>query len=334
MQIIAKQLSSNPIYLKDYKTEDFKTNKDKIFHNIPKLPQNILELLIPKKNNSRKIFFAGKGGVGKSSVASATALWLAEKGYKTLLLTTDPASHLAQIFEQDLSNKPTALKGSNNLFITYIDTKKATQEYKDKILSEAKGKYDEQRLIAIKEELDSPCTEEMATFEKFIEYASNKDYQIVVFDTAPTGHTLRLLELPVEWNKQLEIKTFVSMEESNVDKVTKSKFKEVIDMLQDPDQTTFSFVMYPERTPIEEASRAITELSSIGIPLGLVVANMVLSDNVITNEFFKSRFEMQEKYLKIMKDRFASPIIQLPLIENDIMGVENIRLAGRLLFGN
>jgi arsenite-transporting ATPase len=335
---IATQLWEKPVYLEDYEESQTQVNRNtvgaKITHTFPHTSPNILVKLIPQKNGTRKIFFAGKGGVGKSSVASATALWLAEKGYKTLLLTTDPASHLAQIFEQNISDKPTALEGTSNLFVTYIDTKKATQEYKDKILSEARDKYDEKRLLAIKEELDSPCTEEMATFEKFIEYAANKDYQIIVFDTAPTGHTLRLLELPVEWNKQLEIKTFVSMDETEVDKVTKSKFSDVIAMLQDPQQTTFSLVMYPEKTPIEEAARAMKELESIGIPVGLVVANMVLADTVLTNEFFNKRFSMQSKYLQLMSERFSAPIIQLPLLENDIMGVANVRLAGQLLLGN
>ena len=333
MKIIANKLFNSPTLLADYSFESVDFKNEDIVQDYPVISEDILKRITPQKNGTRKIFFAGKGGVGKSSVASATALWLAKKGYKTILLTTDPASHLAQIFEQDISDKPTELKGNKNLHITFIDTKRATQEYKDKILSEANGKYDEQRLIAIKEELDSPCTEEMATFEKFIDYASSRYYEIVVFDTAPTGHTLRLLELPVDWNKQLEIKTFTSMDEAAVDKITKSKFKDVIDMLQDPEQTTFSFVMYPERTPIEEATRAMNELLGIGIPVGLVVANMVLPESMVTNDFFRNRFEMQKKYLELMNKRFTSPIIQLPLMEKDIMGLENIEIAGNLLFG-
>ncbi|MEI7579866.1 MAG: TRC40/GET3/ArsA family transport-energizing ATPase [bacterium] len=334
LNLIAKQLFENPVLLKTHQIENADFDAAKIEQIIPKLSDMIFDRLIPEKNGTRKIFFAGKGGVGKSSVAAATALWLSEKGYKTLLLTTDPASHLAQIFEQDISDKPTLLNHSKKLYITYIDTKKATQAYKEKVLTEANGKYDTQRLLAIKEELDSPCTEEMATFEKFIDYASNTDYQIVVFDTAPTGHTLRLLELPIEWNKQLEIKTFTTLEESAVDQNTKSKFKAVIAMLQDPAQTTFCFVMYPERTPLEEASRAVEELSSIGIPVELIIANLIIPQAFATNSFLKSRLEMQKKYLILMNERFAVPILHLPLMANDIIGIENIREAGKLLLGN
>jgi len=114
-------------------------------------------------------FFSGKGGVGKTSVAAATALWLANQDYKTLLLTTDPASHLKQIFDQEVSHKPIRINGETNLWAAHIDAEKATEEYKEKILSEAAQKYDKQRLLAIEEELNSPCTEEMATFQKFLE---------------------------------------------------------------------------------------------------------------------------------------------------------------------
>jgi arsenite-transporting ATPase len=179
----------------------------------------------------------------------------------------------------------------------------------------------------------NPCTEEMATFEKFIEFATLKDYEVIVFDTAPTGHTLRLLELPVEWSKQLEIKTFSSTGETEVDKITKSRFKEVIDMMQDPDQTTFSFVMYPESTPIEEASRAMQELLTIGVPTSLVVANFILPDSIITNNYLRQRKAMQDKYLEEMNRRFTAPIVKLPLLAEDLMGKDKLKEGGYLLYG-
>lgn len=292
-----------------------------------------MKLLIPLNGKKRVIFFAGKGGVGKTSISAATALWVAQAGYKTLLLTTDPASHLKQIFDQEVTDTPTLVKGEENLSFTQIDAKKAVEEYKAKILDEARKKYDKERIIAIEEELNSPCTEEMATFEKFIEFVARKDFEVIVFDTAPTGHTLRLLELPVDWNKQLEIKTFTTTGETDVDKITKSKFKEVIDLLQDPDQTTFSFVMYPEATPIEEASRAIQELLTINVPTSLIAANMVLLEAIITNDYLRRRKAMQEKYLAVMAKRFTAPIVTLPLLSEDLMGKEKLLNAGYLLYG-
>lgn len=328
-----EKLHKTPLKLADYQPEKIVIKDGELTNDFPKVKSKIKKLLTPQNGKRRTIFFAGKGGVGKTSTAAATALWVTEQGHKTLLLTTDPASHLGQIFEQDISGEPTLISGEKNLWAARINPVKATEEYKEKILAEARQKYDEQRVIAIEEELDSPCTEEMATFEKFIDFATRKDFEVIVFDTAPTGHTLRLLELPVDWSKQLEIKTFTSTGETEVDKITKSRFKEVIDMMQNIEQTTFSFVMYPESTPIEEASRAMEELLTISVSTSLVVANFILPDSIITNDYLKQRKAMQDKYLAEMDRRFTAPIIKLPLLADDLIGREKLKEAGFLLYG-
>ncbi len=333
LSTISTQLFDEPSFLSKYAFKRIAGSKITAPNGYAKPREEITKLLTPLNGNKRVIFFAGKGGVGKSSVSAATALWIANNGFKTLLLTTDPASHLRQIFDQKVTDKPTLLKGENNLWFTHIDAKLATQEYKDNILNEARKKYDEKRVLAIEEELDSPCTEEMATFEKFMEFVTLKSFDVIVFDTAPTGHTLRLLELPVEWNKQLEIKTFTTTGETEVDKITKSRFKEVIDLLQDPKKSTFSFVMYPESTPIEEASRAIDELQTIKVPTSLIIANLVIPESVVTNDYLRQRKAMQEKYLGIMEKRFNAPIVTLPLLTEDLMGKDNLVEAGLLLYG-
>ena len=321
-----------PLRLDSYTPHVFEAKQEFSVQDNPVTDPAISRLLAPQNGQRRTIFFAGKGGVGKTSIAAATSLWIAKQGYKTILVTTDPASHLAQVFEQDISDEPTPISGERNLWISHIDPPKAAQQYKDRVLAEIKQKYDKKRVMAVEEELNSPCTEEMATFEKFIEFATRRDYEVMVFDTAPTGHTLRLLKLPVDWNKQLEIKIFTTVE-SEADKLTKSRFKEVIEMMQDSDKTTFSFVMYPEGTPIEEASRAMLELSEIGIKTALVVANMVLPDSIITNEYWQQRKVMQDKYLLEMKQRFKAPIIRLPLLEDDLIGKDKLMHAGMLLYG-
>ncbi len=331
LQSIGKKLYDKPVKLADYEPEKITTPENKPNKNIPQINKKITKLLKPKNGNRRTIFFAGKGGVGKTSISAATGMWTANQGYKTLLLTTDPASHLGQIFETEISNKPTELE--NNLWVARIDAQEATEDYKEKILTEARQKYDKNRVIAIEEELNSPCTEEMATFEKFIEFATLKNFEVTIFDTAPTGHTLRLLELPVDWNKQLEIKTFTSTGETEVDKITKSRFKEVIDMMQDGNQTTFSFVMYPELTPIEEASRAMEELKTIDISTNMVIANFILPESIITNNYLKKRKLMQDKYLTEMDKRFAAPIAKLPLLPDDLVGKEKLKRAGFMLYG-
>ena len=328
-----KKLYENPLKLSDYEPEKIKIAASEKDNNYPLTDDKIKKLLTPLNSKRRIIFFAGKGGVGKTSVATATALWIAEKEYKTLLLTTDPASHLGQILETKVNSKPSLVEGEKNLWLANIDAQEATTQYKEKILQEAKQKYDEKRVLAIEEELNSPCTEEMAVFEKFIEFLTRQDFEVIIFDTAPTGHTLRLLELPVDWSKQLEIKTFTTTGETEVDKITKSRFKEAIDTMQDINQTTFAFVMYPESTPIEEATRAMEELLTIGVPSSLVVANFVLPVSVVTNDYLKKRKAMEEKYLKEMDKRFTAPIIKLPLLAEDLIGKDKLKEAGYLLYG-
>ncbi|UCE97737.1 MAG: TRC40/GET3/ArsA family transport-energizing ATPase [Dehalococcoidia bacterium] len=328
---VAEAIFKKPMSMDNYSPIILENIQVTSIQNYPSTDLAINQLLTPI-NGRRTIFFAGKGGVGKTSVAAATSLWIAKQGYRTILITTDPASHLAQVFEQNISDKPTLIEGEQHLWISHIDPSKAAQQYKEKVLAEIQQKYDEKRVLAVEEELNSPCTEEMATFEKFIEFATLKDYEVMIFDTAPTGHTLRLLNLPVEWNRQLEIKIFTTVE-SNADKITKSRFLEVINMMQDPEQTTFSFVMYPEKTPIEEASRAMSELSEIDIKTSLVVANMILPNTIITNDYWRQRQAMQKEYLKEMKNRFKAPIIQLPLLDEDLMGKDKLVQAGMLLYG-
>ncbi|MCX6001830.1 MAG: TRC40/GET3/ArsA family transport-energizing ATPase [Chloroflexi bacterium] len=333
LQAIGNKLLANPVKLADFSIQISEIAQESLTQNYRPVNPAIEKLLIPNNGHRRTIFFAGKGGVGKTSVAGATALWIARRGYHTLLLTTDPASHLAQILGQPISEKPARVGKKGNLWMACIDGPQAAKEYKAKVIAEVSQKYDAKRVAAIAEELNSPCTEEMATFEKFIEFASLKDYEVIVFDTAPTGHTLRLLKLPVEWSKQLEIKIYTTTEDTEMDKITKQHFKEVIEMMQDADRTTFSFVMYPENTPIEEASRAMKELKTIGISTNMIVANLILPHNILTNDYLRQRKSMQEKYLGQMRERFKVPIIQLPLLVDDLIGEENLMQAAFLLYG-
>ena len=104
-------------------------------------------------------------------------------------------------------------------------------------------------------------------------------------------------------------------------------------MMQDIDQTTFSFVMYPESTPIDEAGRAMAELLTIGVPTSLIIANFILPDFIITNDFLKQRKEMQDAYLKKMDIRFTAPMVTLPLLQDDLIGKEKLEEAGYLLYG-
>jgi len=294
----------------------------------------ILDKITPR--GARKtIFFAGKGGVGKTVLSCVTAVWLARQGYKTLLLTTDPAEHISDVLETPVSDAPTQFEGISDLWVTKIDAKAAAEAYRARILEDARKKgRSPEAIAAMAEELDSPCTEEMAAFDKFIDYASQDGWDAIVFDTAPTGHTLRLLELPVDWSAQLDVKIFASVDSAAADDVAKKRFAKVIDMMKDQEKCTFAFVMYPESTPIVESERAMNELRTVGIEPGLVVANQVLPDEVATTAYGKSRQQMQRRYLAEMRKKFSVPILAVPLLSREISGRDMLVDLGSRLFGD
>lgn len=282
----------------------------------------------------RTVFFAGKGGVGKTVASCITAVWLARQGYKTLLLTTDPAAHLGDVLDSPVGDEIAPVAGQVNLWAVKIDPKAAAETYRERILASARMRgRPESAIKVMEEELNSPCTEEMAAFDKFIEYASQDEWQAVVFDTAPTGHTLRLLELPVDWSKQLDVKIFASVDTSAADDVAKQRFGKVIEMMRDPEQSTFAFVMYPEATPILEAWRAARELGTVGIQPGLVIANMVIPPDQANTAYTLARRTMQEKYLVEIADRFRLPLAQIPLLSHEIKGLEMLAELGESIYG-
>jgi arsenite-transporting ATPase len=289
---------------------------------------------IQPNGHRRTVFFAGKGGVGKTVASCLTAVWLARQGHKTLLLTTDPAAHLGDVLGQPVGDTPALLTGVKNLWAVKIDPKAAAETYKARILDDARQRgRPESAIKVMEEELDSPCTEEMAAFDQFIDYASQSDWDAVVFDTAPTGHTMRLLELPMDWSQQIDVKVFASVEGNAADDVAKQRFGQVIEMMRDPAQSTFAFVMYPESTPILEAWRAAQELATVGIHPGLVVANLVIPPDQVT-PFAQARRNMQVKYLAEIRERFAVPMLEIPLQPQEVKGLEMLTDLGELSYGN
>ena len=273
----------------------------------------------------RTVFFAGKGGVGKTAISCAAAVWSARQGYRTLLVTTDPAAHIGQVLGEVIETEPTPVPSVDGLWAARVDAKAAAIAYTDRIIEDAVARgRSPQSIAAMREELDSPCTEEMAAFDQFIELASRHTFDVTIFDTAPTGHTMRLLELPIDWSRQLDVKVFASVDGDAADDVAKARFAGVIDMMRDPARSTFAFVMYPEATPIVEAGRAIEELASLGIPLGLVVANMVLPEDACRTPFARARRQMQQAYLGDIEARFTAPVLEVPLLDGEVIGLERL----------
>lgn len=295
--------------------------------------QNAKSLILPKKGSIRNVFFSGKGGVGKTVMACITAVKSANEGFRTLLLTTDPAAHIGKVLDKPIENSPAPIDGCPNLYAAKIDPKVAFEEYKEMVLKDAKSKFSGPTIATMEEELNSPCTEEMAAFQKFISYASEEEYDVIVFDTAPTGHTLRLLELPMDWSKQIQMKAGVTAEISEEDKKQKEKFDRVIATMKDQEKTTFSFVMYPEKTPIIEAYRASEELKTVGIETQMVIANLIIPEEQATSPFFRNRRNMQEKYLQEIKNDFAnSEVVRVPMYDKEINGIDMLTKIGNSIF--
>jgi len=301
----------------------------------PVLPvaDSILDLIRPN-SQTKAVFFTGKGGVGKTTVSCAAAFHLASEGYKTLLLTTDPASHIGEVLSQHVGDTIQPVEGVKNLSATIIDQRKATEEYKARILADAAAKYSQDMLIAIREELESPCTEEMAAFDKFMHYVESNEFEVVVFDTAPTGHTLRLLELPFDYSDQVSLMITTTDRSATAKSETQQRFERIIARMKDPERSVFAFVVYPESTPVVEAYRAMLDLKAAGIPTQFVVANQVLSPEYCTNEYFTRRQSMQTKYLKEIRERFHLPMAVMPLLDTEIKGLAMVGRAARELFKN
>lgn len=298
------------------------------------LPKHsVHELVLPSKGKQKKVFFSGKGGVGKTSMACITSVYCAQEGFKTLLVTTDPAAHIGHVLDRPVTDEVSSIDGVNNLYAVKIDPKVASDEYKTAVLNDARSKFNEQTVLTMAEELESPCTEEMAAFQKFLEYTQDTDYEVIVFDTAPTGHTLRLLNLPMDWSKQLEFKAGESTEISNDDVIQMAKFDTVINMLRDKEQTTFSFVLYPEKTPIVEAHRASIELDELGINTQMVVSNFNIPVDEAKSNFFKNRRKMQMSYSGEITNRFSkAEIIEVPLYAENIKGISMLKSIAESIF--
>ena len=300
-------------------------------------PESVADQLQPE-DGTRYLFFTGKGGVGKSTVAATSATKLAEAGYETLVVTTDPAAHLEDIFGEAVGHEPTSVS-QPNLDAARIDQEKALEEYRAQVLDHVHEMYEDKEdteldveaaIANVEEELESPCAEEMAALEKFVSYFHEDGYDIVVFDTAPTGHTLRLLELPSDWKGFMDLGSLTK----GAAPAKGDQYDEVIETMQDPERSSFAFVMYPEFTPMMEAYRAAEDLKDqVGIETAFVVANYLLPEEYGDNAFFANRRAQQEKYLGEIKDRFETPMMLAPLRRDEPVGLDELRSFGDEITG-
>jgi len=296
-------------------------------------PAALSEMLVVR-DGGRMVVLTGKGGVGKTVVACAVAVRMAGIGHKTLLVTTDPAAHIGQVLSVEVTSRVRPAEGYPNLSVARIDQKASVEAYKEKILAQAKSSgHSEDMLAAVKEELESPCTEEMAVFEEFAKMVERDDFAYVVFDTAPTGHTLRLLELPYDYARQVEMMVSIRKDDPTAGEA-RTKLDALVRHLKDKARCTFLLVLYPEYTPVFEAKRASEDLRAAGIDVQGVIANFVLDEKDCTSLFATSRFYMQQHYLRVAADQFRLPMFKVPMLGGDLSGKDALETVGRELFGD
>jgi arsenite-transporting ATPase len=307
----------------------------------------------------RYVFFGGKGGVGKTVLAGATAARLARNGRRTLLASTNPVHSLSNLLSQDVFGRATAVTGIPSLWAFEIDTKDAIErskrEIREKIqwflkFAEISTKADE----FVEAATMNPAFEESAMFENMVDLMFRDEFDVYVFDTAPTANARRLLGMSKVYGLWVQ-KMLKSREEAQSLRealsFTKKKeddplmtylvgFRDRIaharELLTDPDKTAFFFVTLPEALPIAVIRRFISWFTDFGIPVGGVVVNGVIDPEVgeAQPEFVRNRIEMQTGYLGQIGEQFPGEVrAVLPLYDSDIRGVSMLDRAGAAIFG-
>ncbi len=226
---------------------------------------------------TRYLFFTGKGGVGKTSLSTATALALADAGKKVLLVSTDAASNLDEMLGIELRNIPTPVPGAPGLSVLNIDPDTAAESYRQRVLAQMGAQASEAELSTVREQLSGACTTEIASFDEFASLlADDADhFDHIVFDTAPTGHTLRLLSLPKAWSGFLDgnDRGASCLGPHSGLKMQEERFKAALEALGDPARTTVILVTRPDRGAIAEAARTSGELRVLSLNNQRLVVN-------------------------------------------------------------
>ncbi|EIX9185632.1 TPA: arsenical pump-driving ATPase [Klebsiella pneumoniae] len=279
------------------------------------------------------IFFTGKGGVGKTSLACATAVWLADQGKRTLLVSTDPASNVGQVFSQTIGHRITDISTVENLAAMEVDPMAAAQAYRDRVLDPVRGLMPADVVSSIEEQLSGSCTTEIAAFDEFTGLLTNHElrekYDHIVFDTAPTGHTIRMLELPGAWSGYLEANPDAAANLGPLVGLEKQQhqYSDAVKALSDAALTRLVLVARAQASTLKEVSHTHDELSAIGLQHQHLAINGVLPPFAGENDpLAQSILAREEKALQAMPDNLANlPRSQLYLKPFNLVGLEALR---------
>lgn len=287
--------------------------------------------MIPQASSRRNICFSlGKAGGGKTSTACATAVYLADHGKRVLLVSTDPASNLQDVFSLALDRKGTEIPQAPGLFVANLDPIKAAEEYRESVVAAYRGVLPEAAIENMREQLSGSCTTEIAAFNEFSSFltdeALNRRYDHIIFDTAPTGHTLRLLQLPSAWSGFIEQSkhgaSCLGQLSGLADK--RKLYETAVRTLSDGGKTTLLLVARLEETPLKEAERAAEELRGLGILRQVLILNAVAppGDDAVS----AALYEKQRQALTQMPEGLRRmDSYEIPLRAYNITGIAHVR---------
>ncbi|MET4706034.1 arsenical pump-driving ATPase [Frigoribacterium sp. UYMn621] len=280
----------------------------------------------------RFVFFTGKGGVGKTSVACATALELAGGGKRVLLVSTDPASNIGQVFDLTIGNTITAVSAVPGLSALEIDPEQAAQAYRERIIAPVRGLLPESEIAGIAESLSGSCTTEIASFDEFTNLLTDTAayglYDHIIFDTAPTGHTIRLLQLPGSWTEFLSTGKGDASCLGPMSGLEKHRtiYANAVEVLTDPTRTRLVLVGRAQASSLAEIDRTFGELSEIGIRTGYVVINGVLPDAAGDEPIAEAVRNREGEAIRAMPPSIAAlPRDTLELKTGNMVGIAALR---------
>ncbi|MGJ7913778.1 arsenical pump-driving ATPase [Neobacillus sp. LXY-1] len=288
-------------------------------------------------SKTKFLFFTGKGGVGKTSTACATAVSFADEGKKVLLVSTDPASNLQDVLEIGLTNTPIAIPNVPNLFACNLDPEEAARSYRDRIIGPYRGKLPDSVVATMEEQMSGACTVEIAAFDEFTNLLSDSSvvdaYEHIIFDTAPTGHTLRLLQLPTAWSGFLEESTHGASCLGPLSGLSEKKqiYSATMEALSDSTKTTLILVARPDEASLLEADRASIELKEIGIKNQTLIINGFMQSFLPKDKISSSLYQRQRNAIKkIPSDLKQVVTYSLPFVSYSLTGVKNLRHLSKL----
>ena len=281
----------------------------------------------------RFLFFTGKGGVGKTSIACATAIQLADEGERVLLVSTDPASNVGQVFGVTIGNQITALTAVERLFALEIDPQAAAQVYCERIMGPVRGLLPETVVNSIEEQLSGACTTEIAAFDEFTSLLTDTgllaDYDHIIFDTAPTGHTIRLLQLPGAWSSFIEEGKGDASCLGPLAGLVKQRaqYKAAVEALADPLRTRLILVSRAQNATLQEVARTYQELAAIGISQHFLVINGLFPQSETQEDALaEAIFSREQAALKAMPALLKTlPCDHLQLKPFNLVGLEALR---------